>query len=147
MKIHPKSQWHLSEIEQFIQLQHIPIRLACIDHDDFPLVCSLWFYYSDGCFWSASHKNSHIIKVLSKNSKVAFEIATNDYPYKGVRGKATIEISKDEQGVLPRLIDRYLGNSNEPLREWLLSRIDDEYAIKIAPTTINAWDFSTRMEA
>lgn len=124
------------------------MRLACNSLDGTPTICSLWFFYSDGYLWAASHKNAHIIKLLQQNPQVGFEIATNDYPYKGVRGKATATLTKiDAADVLKRLIKRYLDNSNKALADWLISRSDDEYCIKLAPQQINAWDFSSRMQA
>ena len=41
---------------------------------------------------SATHKNSHIINVLRSNSKIGLEVATNEFPYHGVRGKANVEL-------------------------------------------------------
>jgi len=68
-------------------------------------------------------------------------------PYKGVRGKAQVELSmKDAGNVLGNLISKYLGSGNSKLASWLMSRADDEYVIKIKPALINSWDFSDRME-
>jgi hypothetical protein len=44
------------------------------------------------------------------------------------------------------LIDRYLVDGNNTLADWLLSRAADEYVLKITPRTLNAWDFSNRMD-
>jgi hypothetical protein len=74
-------------------------------------------------------------------------VSTNDYPYKGVRGKAEVELSMlNTESTLSKLIAKYLGSGNAQLSSWLLSRADDEYVIKITPKTVNSWDFSHRMK-
>jgi nitroimidazol reductase NimA-like FMN-containing flavoprotein (pyridoxamine 5'-phosphate oxidase superfamily) len=140
------SQWSTDEIEQYLQEQRIPVRLSCNDKDGFPLICSLWFVYHDGYLWCATHENAAVAKLLEQNPKCAFEVAINEMPYKGVRGKGTVELLRsDAEGMLKELIARYLGDSNAGLASWLLSRSDHEYAIKIAPSTVTSWDFSERM--
>ena len=57
------------------------------------MICSLWFCYHDGIIWAASHKNSFLVKQLRDKPQVAFEVSTNEYPYKGVRGKARVELT------------------------------------------------------
>lgn len=147
MKIHKNSAWTEAQIIDYLSKTNVPIRLACNDKNGYPSICSLWFIYLDGALWSASHKSAHIIKLLKSDSKISFEVATNDYPYHGVRGKADATLISDASGnVLGQLIDKYLQNGNKPLSDWLLSRKQDEYAIKIAPLSINAWDFSHRMQ-
>lgn len=147
MKISKKSAWTQSEIEQFLADAKTPMRLAFNDLDGFPAVCSLWFFFDQGIFWAASHKNSHVVKMLKQSEKVSVEIATNEYPYKGVRGKANVDLSLDgADAVLNRLIDRYLVDGNNKLADWLLSRAADEYVMKITPRLLNAWDFSSRMD-
>lgn len=146
MKINQSSAWSYQEISEYLQQAKTPLRLSCLGSDGYPTICSLWFIFQDDHFWCASHRNAHIIKLLKQSSKVGFEVATNEYPYKGVRGKADIELLKDKSGdVLESLIKRYLGESNKELSDWLLSRREDEYAIKISPKCINSWDFSNRM--
>ena len=148
MEIHPASHWQKDQIETFLLESRIPVRLAFCDAYGHPRICSLWFKYEDGVLWSASHESAYLIKQLVNDNRVSFEVSTNDYPYKGVRGKAGVELSREGAGdVLGALIEKYLGGSNRKLADWLMSRVDGEYAIKITPSSVNAWDFSGRMEA
>ena len=148
MNIHPQSAWSEAQIIDYLQQANTPLRIACLDNDDYPIVCSLWFTYKDGALWAATHKSAHIIKLLQKKPQVGFEIATNEFPYKGVRGKADVSLFADNDvNTLEDVIDKYLQGSNQGLADWLLSRKDDEFALKISPLTINAWDFSHRMAA
>lgn len=147
MKLSKKSKWCENEISTFLENVKIPIRLSFMNENNEPLICSLWFKYENGVMWSASHKNSFLISQLKVNRNISFEVSTNDYPYKGVRGKATVELSKlDAAPVLNDLLSKYLEGSNVGLSSWLMSRVEDEYAIKIFPSFINSWDFSDRMD-
>ena len=47
--------------------------------------------------------------------------------------------------MLPRLIDRYVGDTESPLGAWLLSRIDTEVAIRIDGLAVTSWDYTPRM--
>jgi hypothetical protein len=44
-----------------------------------------------------------------------------------------------------QLIDKYLGDRTVPLAKWLLSRLDEEVAIRIDSLTVTSWDYSSRM--
>lgn len=146
MKIHSNSSWSKGEIFDYLDRATTPIRISCSDQDEYPVICSLWFIHQDGVLWAASHRNSYIIKALKSNSKIGFEVATNEYPYYGVRGKANVSLLQDDsENILEKVIDKYLQGSNKKLSSWLLSRKKDEYAIKICPVSINSWDFSKRM--
>jgi hypothetical protein len=131
----------------FLNNTLVPLRLAAIDKDGFPMICSLWFIYQDGELLCASHASAKIIRVLKINPNCAFEISINDVPYKGVRGKAVATLKSDAEGiVLSQLIARYLGSSQPKLSSWLLSRRKDEYAIHLKITSQSSWNFSERMQ-
>lgn len=88
-----------------------------------------------------------VLKASAWSKKAGFEVAVNSYPYKGVRGQADIELFENKLvNKLDPLIERYLKQSNDSLATWLRSRSDMELAIKIVPRTINAWDYSNRMD-
>lgn len=147
MKINSKSKWSESQIEEFLSSAAIPMRLSFMNMNDEPMICSLWFKFIDGSLWSASHENSYVVNQLKNNCKVSFEVSTNEYPYKGVRGKASVELSRvNADYILEELIDKYLDSRNSRLVSWLMSRVESEYVLKITPSIINSWDFSDRME-
>ncbi len=140
------SAWNSRQVESFLNDTRVPMRIACVAGDGYPAVCSLWFFYEDGHLWAATHRNAYIVRLLRKNARVGFEIATNEVPYRGVRGKADVSLHQGEGGpVLARLIDRYLSGTNPQLADWLMSRADEEYALCLSPVTVNSWDYSGRM--
>ena len=146
LRIRSTSAWDQDQIDAFLSGSRIPLRLACNAGRGFPLLNSLWFEYRDGSLWCATHASSAIVAFLQRDPSCAFEIALNDSPYCGVRGQSRAALSRAGAGeLLERLIARYLGDSNPALAAWLMSRAADEYAIRIDPTWITAWDYRPRM--
>ncbi|MEH6588145.1 MAG: hypothetical protein V7720_16420 [Halioglobus sp.] len=140
--------WSLATAERWLEACQYPIRLACTAADGFPRVVSVWFLYQQGEFLSVSHRNSSLVKLLSASPKVGFEISPNEPPYHGVRGQGLVSLETEGVGdVLNAVIDRYLGNTNSSLAQWLLSRVEDEVLIRVAPQRFFSWDYRDRMEA
>ena len=145
-KLSNKSAWDQEKIEDFLSRTRIPVRISVID-GKYPLICSVWFEHEHGKLKIVSHKNSKLAKSLIKEGRCAFEIAANEPPYLGVRGKADVESSKGgAEATLRRLIERYLGGSNQNLADWLLSRVEDEIEFTLHPAWTTSWDYGRRME-
>ena len=148
LKISGKSDWSQTQIAEFLTQSLIPIRLS-IQDGDFPSICSVWYAFdeADGAIICVTHKRSQLAKLVAKSPRCGFEVASNQPPYRGVRGKALIELRPGAAiESLPSLIERYLGNTNAPLGKWLMSRIDDEVELRLSPVWLSAWDYGRRME-
>lgn len=147
LRVRDSSAWDEAGIRAFFSEQRIPLRLACRGRDGRPLVCSLWYLFEGGQLWCATHRDSAIIGLLREDAGCGFEVATNDPPYRGVRGQCDVSLVPDRGAkILARLIDRYLGSDESPLARWLLSRADAEIALALDPDWITAWDFTERMQ-
>ena len=149
MDVGKKTSWHDAQIADYLKETVSPMRIAITD-GDFPTICSLWFDYDpeQGALICATHARSQIAKLIAKNPRCAFEIASNTPPYCGVRGKAVIEVDAGAAAQsLPKLIARYLGDSNAGLGNWLMSRVDEELELRLTPVWISAWDYGQRMES
>jgi hypothetical protein len=80
-----------------------------------------------------------------ENAEVAFDVSTNDIPYRGVRGRGFARCSvASDKSALEGLLKRYVGTDND-LAEWLLNRAGDEAVIPIEVAWLTSWDFSGRM--
>ena len=141
-----KSAWNKQELQDFLVSSKIPVRISVLD-DEYPLICSVWFEYLDEKLVIVSHEDSKLAKTLLRQRKCGFEIATNDPPYKGVRGKADVVAEAEGSGdTLRRVIQRYLGGTNQKLASWLLSRVEHEVKFTLHPTWVTSWDYGERME-
>ncbi len=134
-------------IQNYLQAITIPLRLSCVDETGWPVVLSLWFLYEDGCFYCATPERAKVVGYLRREPRCAFEVAADEPPYCGVRGRAVATIDQ-ETGLetLARLLVRYLGGTDNPLAETLLSRDEPEVAIRLEPQTFHTWNFSQRMK-
>ena len=141
-----KSAWNKQDLQDFLVSSKIPIRISVLD-DEYPLICSVWFEYLDEKLVIVSHEDSKLAKTLLRQRKCGFEIATNDPPYKGVRGKADVVAEAEgSEDTLRRVIQRYLGGTNQKLASWLLSRVEHEVKFTLHPTWVTSWDYGERME-
>ena len=62
-------------------------------------------------------------------------------------GQGIAEIdSAQGKDVLERLLERYVGDTSNPLAQDLLSRSDAKVAIVIRPVNLFTWDFTERMQ-
>ena len=139
--------WGIPEIEGFLHSAVIPMRLAT-QGSGWPLVQSLWFLFDDSELWCCTQQDSVVAARLRKEPRCAFEIAGDDPPYRGVRGRGVASFDRGSaSNVLDRLIGRYLTTGEAGLGPWLRSRVSDEVAICIGSLTVSSWDYSSRMKS
>lgn len=143
----PTGSWNRETTESFLRSETIPIRLSCRRPGDELWMLSLWYRYRDGALWCATSANADVVDYLSRDDRVAFEISTNEPPYKGVRGNGTASVDTDvDKALLKDLLERYLDGTDSPLAKRLLSPDREEVRIRIEPSRIYTWDFSDRMQ-
>jgi hypothetical protein len=79
--------------------------------------------------------------------KIYFSIDDENYPYRGVKGKAIARISEDIQknlSIIEKINMKYLGTLEHPLAKIILENTKNgtEVVIEIVPKFFSAWDFS-----
>ena len=138
--------WDLAAIRGFLDSAVIPMRLAT-QGGSWPLVQSLWFLYDGSALWCCTQRESVVAKRLRKTPRCAFEIAADDPPYRGVRGRGIASLDPEPaRDLLERLIRRYLADQSSSLAAWLRARVSDEVAIRIGTLAVSSWDYSSRMD-
>ncbi len=139
--------WDLTQTETFLSMTTVPLRLSCRTRGDSLWMLSLWYCYDDDALWCATSATADVVEYLENDDRVAFEISTNEPPYKGVRGNGTASVEADsEKKLLRRLLERYLGGTDSSLADRLLSPERDEVRIRIDPSRVYTWDFTDRMQ-
>ena len=145
--IRSSSAWSAADIQQFLLVTEIPVRLASLSASGAPLLCSLWFLYDQGAIWCATPRSAKVVELLQNDPRCGFEIGGDLMPYRGVRGQGSATLSRaDGPEVLLRLIDRYLHSRDSAFARWLMARQNEEVAIRIQPAWLTSWDFSARMK-
>ena len=125
----------------------IPLRIAVrVNAGRDLLIAPLWFMHADGAFWCASQARSTLVRALQREPTCAFDLSTNDMPYRGVRGRGTVTLHPEQgQRVLEALLNRYLGGTTSKLGQRLLAKADTEVALQLQPNWQSQWDYSKRM--
>ncbi len=130
----------------FLDAVRIPLRLSCVTTAGWPMVLSLWYLHDAGQLCCATLESAHVVSYLRREPRCGFEIAADQPPYCGVRGRAVAEIDPAlGPEMLGRLIDRYLGGRDSSLARRLLARSQDEVAIVLTPVQVFTWDYRQRM--
>lgn len=138
--------WTESQLEGFLAEARIPIRVAVQRGNGSLWLVALWYRYRDGAFDCATWANADVVRFLRNDNQVGFEISTNDPPYRGVRGNGTASMARDEEkATLRALVERYLGDTDSSLAQWLLTDERDEVRIRIHPNELYTWDYTDRM--
>ena len=146
MTVQVKGPWTDHEIGDFLCASNVPLRLATVGKDGFPRVVSVWYLAEALNLQCVSHRDSPLVKLLSANDRVGFEVAPNEPPYHGVRGQGIATLSPlGERDTLDKLVERYLGGAESSVANWLLSRREEEMLIRIEPVRLFSWDYRERM--
>jgi nitroimidazol reductase NimA-like FMN-containing flavoprotein (pyridoxamine 5'-phosphate oxidase superfamily) len=134
------------EVARYLKEMRIPLRLAATTESGWPLVLSLWYVLDSGKLWCATQNTAKIVHYLEADSRCAFEVASEQPPYRGVRGQGRVRLSSERgEEVLETLLDRYLGGRDSPLARRLLAKRETEVAIEITPVTLFVRDCTQRM--
>ena len=135
-------------VEKYLAESRIPVRLSCVNEEGWPVVLSLWYLYEEGVLYCATQETAKVVAYLRAEPRCAFEVAGDEPPYCGVRGRAlaTVEAGRGPE-ILERLLRRYLGGIDNPLAQQLLGKKESEVAIRLEPQSEYVWNFGERMVA
>lgn len=138
--------WTARRAAEYLDEADIPLRLATLTSSGWPNVTSLWFVRDGDELLCATQRDAAVARALRRDSRCSFEVAGEEPPYFGVRGRATARVDSAGAGdVLAALIGRYVGGTHSGFARWLLSRAGDEVVLRLAPDRIVSWDYRARM--
>ncbi len=135
-------------MEEYLAQAVIPLRIACVSSAGWPVVVSLWYLHREGALWCATPAHARIARLLAQDPRCGFEVAVNQPPYLGVRGRGHARLDRTHgREILRDLVERYLGSEETGFTRWLLERPVEEVAIRIGIERLTSWDFTERMGA
>ena len=139
-----------AEVNQFLENSKLNIQLATVDEQGYPNIQPVWFFYEkdSGKIYVGTSKSSKKVQNMQRNpDKTYFSIDDENFPYKGVKGKAVAKIS-DEVSMNTKIMEKinmkYLGTLEHPWAKNIMenTRNGTEIVVELAPTYFSAWDFS-----
>ena len=141
-----------AEVNELLESK-LNIQIATIDQEGYPTIQPLWFLYDkdSGKIYTATQKMTKKVQNIRRNpDKIYFSVDDENYPYKGVKGKAVARISEDIQeniSVVRKINTKYLGTLEHPLAKMIIENTTKgiEVVIEIIPKFFSAWDFSKAM--
>ena len=137
-----------TEVNNLLQSK-LNIQIATIDEEGYPIIQPTWFLYESdsGKLYTATAKMTRKVQNIQKNpDKIYFSIDDENYPYKGVKGRAVARISEDIQknlSIVEKINLKYLGTLEQSIAKRLMenTRNGMEVVIEITPKFFSAWDF------
>jgi nitroimidazol reductase NimA-like FMN-containing flavoprotein (pyridoxamine 5'-phosphate oxidase superfamily) len=137
-----------SEVNNFLQSK-INIQIATIDEEGYPVIHPTWFLYENdsGKLFTATAKMTRKVQNIRSNPyRIYFSIDDENYPYKGVKGRAAARILEDipkNLSIIEKINLKYLGTLEHPLAKRLMenTRNGSQVVIEITPKFFSAWDF------
>ena len=141
-----------TEVINFLASKHA-MQIATIDEEGYPMIQSVWFMYdkeSSKIFIDTEKMSKKGQNIRRNPDKVYFSIDDDNYPYKGVKGRAVAEISEDIQRNLPiveKINIKYLGTNEHPLAKMIMDSTKNgiTVVIELTPKFFSAWDLSKAM--
>jgi hypothetical protein len=138
--------WSGAKITKFLEHARMPLRVSLHTKNGL-LIVPIWSEFRAGRFFSCSPNDSWLVKSLRENPQVAFDLSTNEIPYRGLRGRGIARCSNiPDKHALENLLKRFTGGTANTLAESLLGRVNEEAIIDIDITWLTSWDFSKRMD-
>jgi general stress protein 26 len=141
-----------AEVNELLESK-LNVQIATIDQEGYPTIQPLWFLYDkdSGKIYTATQKMTKKVQNIRRNpDKIYFSVDDENYPYKGVKGKAVARISEDIQeniSIVRKINIKYLGTLEHPLAKMIIENTTKgiEVVIEIIPKFFSAWDFGKAM--
>jgi len=143
-----RGPWSTDQVAAFLAESVIPVRIGVDAGPGGPLVLSVWFVPDGLELIGATRPTSTLVRCLERRPECGFEVAADAPPYRGVRGRARVELDRvGGAATLDRLLGRYLGGMDSPLADRLRAAAADEVGFRLRPASLTSWDYRDRMAA
>jgi hypothetical protein len=116
------------DIKDFLTTKVLNVHLGTVDENGHSNIHPAWYYYDDSKekIYVETGRHSKKMENLSMNNTIYFCIDDPSPPYKGVRGKGSVEVHRDVNFnvlIAQKIHLRYLGNLEHPISRELMDAI------------------------
>lgn len=137
------------DIKDFLTTKVLNVHLGTVDESGHANIHPAWYYYDDSKekIYVETGRHSKKMENLSRNNTIYFCIDDPSPPYKGVRGKGSVEVHRDVNFnvlIAQKIHLRYLGNLEHPISHELMDAIKEGQSVvlEISPKYYSTWDYS-----
>ena len=137
------------DLKEFLTTKVLNLHLGTVDEAGHANVHPVGYYYNhlENKFYILTAKESKKTHNLNRNETVYFCIDDPNPPYKGVRGKGSVEVHRDVNFnvlIAQKIHLRYLGNLEDPISLELMDAIKkgQSVVLEISPKYYSTWDYS-----
>lgn len=146
------SKLTVRQVIDFLTNSKLNLQLGTIEKNGEPNIHPVWYYYEDDKLYVETSKNSKKVQNIKANNNVYFCVDDEKIPYKGVRGKAAVNILENVQQILPiaeKIMLKYTGSLDNEIAKFLLDGVKNGFSVilEISPKFYSTWDHSSGITA
>jgi nitroimidazol reductase NimA-like FMN-containing flavoprotein (pyridoxamine 5'-phosphate oxidase superfamily) len=141
-----------TEVIDFLA-RKLNMQIATIDEEGSPMIHTILFMYdkgSDKIYANTQKMSKKGQNILRNPDKIYFSIDDDNYPYKGVKGRAIAKISEDIQKnllIVEKISIKYLGTIEHPFAKMIMENTKNgiQVVIELTPKFFSSWGLSKTM--
>jgi nitroimidazol reductase NimA-like FMN-containing flavoprotein (pyridoxamine 5'-phosphate oxidase superfamily) len=135
------------EVDRFLESK-LMLQMSTIDEQGEPNIQPVWFYYDKNRekLLITTSKLAKKTQNLRKKPILYFSIDDENFPYKGVKGKGSVNIVEDPGRTVTegdQISMKYLGTLDHPIAKMITehSKKGENVIIEISPKFFSTWDY------
>jgi PPOX class probable F420-dependent enzyme len=135
------------EVDMFLEKKFM-LQISTLDEKNEPNIQPVWFYYDKHRekLLITTSKMAKKTRNLRRNPVLYFSVDDENFPYKGVKGKGSVNIVEDPNRTVPegdRISMKYLDTLDHPIARMITehSKKGENVLIEINPKFFSTWDY------
>lgn len=136
-----------SQCRSFLTRSRSTLLLGTIDADGTPMIHPVWYHFDSAKTKLYFYTGPTLRKAnnIKKRSQVYFDVDSDKWPYKGVKGKGRAKLitkKKESLSYAAKILAKYVRKGN-PLRGSALEKVrNGGYVVfEITPSYFTSWDY------
>lgn len=134
------------QVKNFLETSKLNLQIATIDSKGDPNIHPVWYLFENEKLYVATPKKSKKAQNALKHHLVYYSIDDEKMPYKGVKGKGTVNLLEDIKTNLvigEKIILKYTGSLESDIGKFIIEQIKNgnEAIMEITPKFYSAWSF------